>query len=144
MAKLGVWEDDVEIIKRTVRKLVYQNHDLSFNAEKFLETHKGKTLTVIIESVDISGFCLAYVKDHDCVIRIHPSYIETPTFSAFQAKDLQRFTEHHLLNHDVKFKLLEYSDSKKVFLGGMSTAEDDFISLLLGNGYARFENYSIA
>ncbi len=105
-----------------------------------MKTHEGKSLNVIIESVDIEGYCLAYVKDFDCVIRIHPSYVETPTFSAFQAKDLQRFTEQHLLHHDLKFHLLGYNDSLKIFKGGMSTKQDDFIALILANGYARFDN----
>jgi len=104
-----------------VRKLVYQEHDLTFSAEKFLETHKGKSLNVIIESVSIEGYCLAYVKDHGCVIRILAAYIETPTFSAFQARDLQRFTEHHVLHRNLRFHLLDYNDKLNVFVGGMST-----------------------
>jgi len=40
-----------------------------------MEQHKGKSLNVIIEEVNIERYCLAYFKEENCVVRIQPAYI---------------------------------------------------------------------
>lgn len=74
--KLGIWSDNTEAAKKSIRKIDYQDQEESkFDSLGFLKKWKGKKLKVLIEDVSIQTFCLAYIAELNLVIKITYAYV---------------------------------------------------------------------